>query len=326
MAEQKIPPFVRRFAKVPVALGVLAEHERPFEINELARLVDADPEALRTDLHLFLDAHSGLYDQVALEFFVEDDREYVEVTTTLAAQELGVDYMAVADMADMYVAGQDLLELEPGNEVLRRALAKLSRVLVPPEMDDSSPVGDAGHVSTLRQAIAKRRRVRIEYSKAWRPGVDTRVVEPYGLLRTQRGWELDAGPVQRDRHIRTFLVSNIRGLEVLDESFDLPSNAAALREENRRRSDAILRLPPRSDWVVERFAEDSQLLEDDDGWKTIRVWVVEPVHTRIGLMVLIAGLGAAVVGPAYRWDADAELGRRLARRYRAGTPGLVPDG
>lgn len=93
---------------------------------------------------------------------------------------------------------------------------------------------------------------------------------------------------------------------------------SALHAKNREVRSAVLRLPPGSDWVVERFADDWELLDDSGGWKSIRVRVAQPVHERLGLMVLIAGQGARVVEPAYRWDADAELGARLLRRYRDG--------
>ena len=55
-----------------------------------------------------------------------------------------------------------------------------------------------------------------------------RVIDPYELNYSARGAEVDAGPLDEDGRIRTFLVSRIRDIDVLDETFQRPGDALAL--------------------------------------------------------------------------------------------------
>lgn len=365
----RLPGYVRRFAAVPAALAVLQDRGGPVELAELAEEVGADPESLGADLQMFLSVRSSIYHQEALVRTVEtrdgSEREYFQLTTTQAAGELGVDFLPTDALIGMYVRGHEILDIEPGNDALARALDKLEQLLVPPDIVPD-PTEEGGHVSLLRDAVAGRRKVRLEYSKAWRAGVDTRIVEPYQLLRTHRGWEVDAGQYRSKRQagdaaagtpdpagagatqgggvvplaqrgaaaepvrkkaapqIRTFLVSHIRSVEVMDEHFERPADAAQLCATNRAQKPARVLLPPKSDWVVERFAEKAEIIQDDDGDKMIDVELAEPVRQRLALMLLIAGKGAELVEPLWYSDADAELAARLLQIYSGTDPERDP--
>ncbi len=61
-----------------------------------------------------------------------------------------------------------------------------------------------------------------------------RVIEPLHLVQTQRGWEVDAGPVGPEGNLRTYILSNIRSAEVLDETFEPPAGLELQLERQRK--------------------------------------------------------------------------------------------
>ena len=80
-------------------------------------------------------------------------------------------------------------------------------------------VGDWNqHLRVLQDAQEQQRKVKIVYSRAWSRTVTERIIEPLRLVQTQRGWEVDAGPVGPEGNLRTYLLSNIRSAEPLDET------------------------------------------------------------------------------------------------------------
>lgn len=313
-----VPRYAQRFARLPEVIARLEGQDRPLTLDELAAMVGAEPDELRRDIEIFAALDTGMYRDRALWLSSIDGQLCVEMRSQSPASEIGVQLFTGEELATIYRTGRDVLEAEPGNTVLASALAKLAEAALPvPEVvDEAGP--ELGLVADFARAVEQRCRVRIQYSSAWRTNVTDRVVEPYALTHTRRGWEVDAGPVQANGRIRTFLLPQIRSYTVLEDRFEPPAEWVRLIEANRRTTTATLLLPPRSDWVVEQFAEEWTLVRDDAGEKEIEVRVLEPVEERLGLMVLIAGRGAMVVHPPRFRDADVQLARRLAQRYRDG--------
>jgi proteasome accessory factor C len=66
-------------------------------------------------------------------------------------------------------------------------------------------------------------------------GVVEHVIKPYRFVNTHRGWEVDAGVVGRDEYVPTFLLSGIRELAVLDETFERPADVNEASEVERLR-------------------------------------------------------------------------------------------
>ncbi len=98
----------------------------------------------------------------------------------------------------------------------------------------------------LQQAQQEQRRAKIVYSRAWRPGVTERVIEPLRLVQTHRGWEIDAGPTGTEGNLRTYILSNVRSAALLDETFEPPAGLESLLERQRRVTTVRMELAPRT--------------------------------------------------------------------------------
>jgi proteasome accessory factor C len=168
----------------------------------------------------------------------------------------------------------------------------------------------------MRQAARDCRRVRIVYARAWHPGVVERVIGPYQVVHTRRGWEVDAAVAGRDGAVRTYLVSGIRQLEVLDERFLRPDDADERIAANRRLQAVEVVVPQSARWAVELYAESGQLLAEDEDSVKLRAHLLRPVEQRLGLLLIAAGPDAFVVSPTELADAARTLARDLLDHHR----------
>ena len=87
----------------------------------------------------------------------------------------------------------------------------------------------------FNEAAATGHRMRITYSNTWIPKVDTRTIEPYRVMSTSRGYEVDAGPLDATGAPRTFLITQVRDWEVLPDTFTPPPGVTAALDANRDR-------------------------------------------------------------------------------------------
>jgi proteasome accessory factor C len=129
-----------------------------------------------------------------------------------------------------------------------------------------------------------------------------RVIDPYRVVSTRRGFEVDAGPLDRDGALRTFLISGIRDLDVLDETFERPEDLDARIAASRALTQVRVVVPRDRLWAVGRFAEQTRVVAADEHLE-VEADVLPPVAERVGLMMTTAGPGAFVVEPA--WLAEA---------------------
>ena len=91
-------------------------------------------------------------------------------------------------------------------------------------LETSGPRRGTPRSSPSRPRSSRHHKVRIVYSRAWFEGVTERTIEPYRLVKTRRGWEVDAGPPDSEGRLRTFLLPHIRECDVLDETFEPPAD------------------------------------------------------------------------------------------------------
>jgi len=134
------------------------------------------------------------------------------------------------------------------------------------------------------------------------------------VVSTRRGFEVDAGPPDSEGDIRTFLVSGIRGIDVLEDTFERPADVDALVERSRRTTRVHVVVPRDLLWVVSRFAERTTVVRADDDL-AVEAEVLPPVADRVGLMLTIAGPDAFVVSPASLADAGARTAARLLEHH-----------
>ena len=243
------PKFLQRLARLPEVLNVLSAYPEGLPLTELAAQFGVDVETMREDLVTYLDLESwgwsfDIFRRPALEF-VQPEAGYatdgsggtVVRIVPDANPGLGVEHLSAGDLATLYTAGAALLEVDPDDTDLAAALGVIAETMYG-EPAATPYVGDWNrHLRDLQDAQERQRKVRIVYSRAWYPGVTDRVIEPLRLVQTRRGWEVDAGPVGPEGNLRTFLLSNIRSVEVLDEGFQPPSGLESLLAKQRATTD-----------------------------------------------------------------------------------------
>ena len=194
--------FAERIGILTDALTILEFHPAGLPLAHLASELETTAESLRQTLLAYYVAdvaEQADFRLPVIEFVGgdgDDDparAEVVRVVSPDPERELGVEHLTAEQLGALHSAGSDLVELEPDNEVLRSALDAFEASLWPVEVTDAAGSG-AKIAAELNRAAQERRRLRIVYSRTWHPGTSERIVEPYRVIRTRRGWEVDAGP------------------------------------------------------------------------------------------------------------------------------------
>jgi predicted DNA-binding transcriptional regulator YafY len=329
--------YARRLAVLPRALGILELHPDGLPLADLAGELGVEPADLREVFMAYYLADLVSLGSLSLpivEFVgpgsdwtdegdVADDPsaaggpvgpEWVRVLAPDPEHELGVDHLTAEQLGALYRAGTDLLALEPDNETLAAALDAFATALEPADTGGDERRG-ATTAQLMHRAAEDRRRVEITYSRQWHPGTTTRTVEPYRVVRTRRGWEVDAGPPDDVAAVRTYLVSGIVEARPTDETFDLPADLDELLAANRRPETVELVVPQDSRWAVDRFAESSEVLADDEDDVALRAQLLPPVAQRLGLLLLCTSPDAFVTAPAALRDAGVDTARALLAHH-----------
>lgn len=311
--------FAERIGTLSNALTILELHPEGLPLAQLAAELDTATESLRQTLLAYYVAdvaeHAGFRLPV-IEFVGGDGDDepawgdVVRVVSPDPERELGVEHLTAEQLGALHGAGSDLLALEPDNDVLRSALEAFETSLWPVTSSDSADVG-AEIAAKVNRAAQERRRVRIVYARAWHPGTAERVIDPYRVIRTRRGWEVDAGPADKAARIRTFLASGIRELSLLEETFERPGNVDDLVSAQRSAVEVEFVLPQTGRWAVERFAESVTVLQDDEESVKVRAALLPPVEQRAGLILISCGPEAFVMAPSSMLNSGATVAQQL---------------
>jgi proteasome accessory factor C len=324
------PKYAQRVARLPEVFELLGAHPHGLPLVDLATRLGVPAEELREDLMAFFTADVGgllgLSRPDVLDFVGPDgaeadpnDAEIVRLIDERPTDELGVEHVDAAELALVYTAAQALLEADPDDADLAGALDVLTETMLGEGLAPDGEAEDAvvvGPLAALRRAAASFRRVRIVYSRSWYAGVTERVVEPYRLVQTRRGWELDAGLPDRGGEVRTFLLSNVRELEVLDEGYTAPADLEARLAEQRRTSTVRVRIGHHARWAADMYAERVTVVADDETEVTLDLELLPPVDERLGLLLLAAGPDAAVVEPPGLIAVGPRLAAELLAHHR----------
>lgn len=318
------PRYVQRFDRVTRALNQLSLHAGGLPVRQLAERIGVDEATLRDELRAYYNADvdppfNRAVRQMTVFFRDADgedaliaEAEFVSASPR-PTREVGADYVTVDELARIYRAGQDLLMLEPDNDALDSALKALTATVLS-GIGAGRSVWLADLAAKVGRALRERRRIRVTYARAWRPGVREHVLEPYRLTKTRRGWELDAG-INGTDHVGTFLLSGVRDAEVLDETFERPADLDDRIAANRREHAVDLVVPQDSRWVVERFAESVEVVHEDEDTIRMRAYLLAPVQERLGLLLVDAGPEAFVYKPPNLRDVGIDLARDLLAHH-----------
>ena len=320
-----MPRYAERFARLPAVFEVLLAHPDGVPLATLADEVDVPAGELREDLLAFYTADPleadrmlGLWRPPVLEFLGPDgdadvdprDAEVVRLVNDHPTEELGVEYVDASELALVHTAAVALHEVEPDPE-LAAAIEVLTETMV--GTPGERPERPAWHepLRPLQEAQRLRRAVRIVYSRTWQHGVSTRVIHPYRLVQTRRGWEVDAGPPDSAGRLRTFLLSGIREVESLEQDFELPADLPAMLDAQRATTRVRVVLPHGARWAADTYAETVTVLRADEDDVELALELLPPLADRVGMLLLAAGAGAFVLEPLDLADAGAVLAEEL---------------
>ena len=299
---------------------LLDEHRR-IPLYRLAKMLHTDPDALRAQIEAFNDVEvSGLALDAAFSIEPADGwpddgpdpsptiTDIVKFGSGMGGDSLGLHHQDAAVLGPLLSAAQHLRALEPENLALASAVDKLSNTML------GTVSGQAGFRARLaaifNDAAAAGHRMRITYSNTWLPKVETRTIEPYRVMSTSRGYEVDAGPLDDKGAPRTFLMSQVRDWEVLSETFTPPPGATAALDANREQLATTGYAPHDGLWAVFHWAERVDQGASDGYGVVFTAWLLPPLPQRVGLMMLLAGPDAYLDDPdmdGYRADLAREL-------------------
>lgn len=327
----KVPPkYVERFARLPEVFTILAANPDGLPLTALAARVGAPPAELRADLLAFfsadLNGFLGLNRPTTLDFIGPDgsndvdpgEAEIVRLIEERNKDEIGVEYLDARELGLIYNAAYALSEVEPENEDLQGAIAVLTETLFGEPLATAQPAQWNRPLKPLQGAAHDRRRVAITYSRAWSEGVIERVIDPYRLVTTRRGWEVDAGPPDADGKLRTYLLSNLRDFEVLSETYEPPVDLDQLLLAQRTTRTVRVQIPHAARWAADVYAEQVHLVEDDEESVTLDLDLLPPVAGRIGLLLLAAGPDSRVLEPAALIAEGPKMASVLLAHHRQG--------
>ena len=108
-------------------------------------------------------------------------------------------------------------------------------------------------------------------------------------VQTRRGWEVDAGPVGPEGHLRTYLLSNVRELEVLDETFEPPSQLDVRLAEQRMTTTVRMELAQDARWAADMYAEQVDVVREDEEMFEADLELLPPAGERVALLMLASG-------------------------------------
>ncbi|KAA1418849.1 WYL domain-containing protein [Nocardioides humilatus] len=319
------PRYAARFGRLPAVFEVLLAHPNGVPLATLADEIGVPAGELREDLLAFYTADPleadrmlGLWRPPVLEFLGPDgdgdvdplDAEVVRAVNDRPTEELGVEYVDASELALVHTAAVALHDVEPDPD-LAAAIDVLTETMV--GAPGGHPERPAWHepLRPLQEAQRQRRAVRIVYSRTWQHGVTPRVIHPYRLVQTRRGWEVDAGPPDSAGRLRTFLLSGIREVESLEQDFELPADLPAMLEAQRATTPVRVVLPHGSRWAADMYAETVTVLSADEDDVALELELLPPLADRVGMLLLAAGSGAFVTEPAELASAGAVLAEEL---------------
>lgn len=311
MAEGVAERLPRLLALVPY---LLARPGAP--IDDVAADFDVTPRQLRRDLELLWMCGLPGYgpgDLVDLSF--EGDT----VTVTFDAGMRRPLRLSGAEATALVVALRALAEA-PGvvdAGAVRRALAKIEAAA---GQADGVVVGlatrEEAALASVRDALDRRRALRIRYYAASRDAVGERTVDPMRLLLVEGRSYLEAW-CRSAAGVRLFRLDRMERVAILDEPAEPPPQArptdvsGGLFRPDPAQQVAVLSLAPDARWVAEYYPVE-ELTETEGGAATVRMRYADT-----GWMVrLVLGLGADVVvrEPAELAAAVAERARDAVRR------------
>jgi proteasome accessory factor C len=167
----------------------------------------------------------------------------------------------------------------------------------------------------LQQAVAERRRIRLDYYSYGRDELTHRDVDPWRIHAEQGRWYLE-GWCHESGDVRVFRVDRVADAEVLDTTFDAPDDVPQVSVFRPHPDDprVTLELAPSARWVVEQYPVEAVEETGDGGVRVTLAVVARPWFER--LLVNLGPAARVTDAPAGLDGAGAAAARRILTRYR----------
>lgn len=224
--------------------------------------------------------------------------------STSEAMSLLVGLRALAELVpDGLGAAQTALA--SATEKLLAAAGRAADEAAPVEVTGGAPA-PAGTAETLRDALARGRRVRLRYVSA-ADVVTERDVDPVELRTDGASWSLRAW-CHRAGASRTFRLDRILDARILDDAAaPHPEMTAEIPAWDVGGREVVLHLPSQARWVAEHTPVE-EVTDLDDGTLRVRLRAVDPAWTAN----LLLSLGESVLAVE-----PADVAGEVAGRARA---------
>jgi proteasome accessory factor C len=304
-------------------------------IAELAKRFGAPEKEIMEDLNLLFVC--GLPDYTPadlIEVSLEEDAVYIRMA----------DYFAKplrltrTEAIPLYLKAQALVNLLQGTAdgkgglkelaSLRTALDKLGKALLPQEggvaeltkrIKVQLESGESKWLALLREAVTQRRRVDLEYYTYTRDNMTKRMVDPHLVFASLGHWYFSAFcHMVQDK--RLFRLDRIKSLELMDETFEAPSDADAELPPPLvyvpGPDDVIVRVRVASgisDWLADYFhMESTKELRGGRQELTFRV----PSDRELENLLLRFGSDVEVIEPASLAESMRDAAKRILELYQ----------
>jgi proteasome accessory factor C len=318
-ATSRVPADLR-LQRLLAILSWCADQDGPTFAEVMDRF-DIGASQLRDDLELAAMVGSDSEDiaDMPIEVVVDDGRVWVFLHAFQRPLRL------TPDEGLALVATGAALQSVPGADPkgpLARALTKLAGVLgVEPDeaigIDLGLPHGDT--FTILRDAVAGRRQVELDYYSFGRDEHTHRVVDPWRVFADQGAWYV-VGWCHRVDDQRSFRLDRIAEVTPLDTTFDPPAVPPdlGLYHADADAPRVVLDLEPAARWVAEVHPTESV---EDLGDGRLRVTLTVSARPWLERLLLTLGPLAALVHVDERLggpETARAAARRVLARYRAG--------
>lgn len=217
-------------------------------------------------------------------------------------------------------AGRALLAV-PGAEAdgpLATALSKLESALGAAGRSVSVELEAPPLLGEVRDAVASRSRLAVEYFAAWRDEVTSRVIDPYVVFSQEGRWYVAAADSLRGV-VRHFRVDRFASVVATGETFEVPADAPTTPPERAFSGgpevvEAVVVVPGSARWVAEAY-DPLDVEELADGRLRLRLAVAG--ERWLERLLLRVGPDAVVESPEELTGLGSSAARRLLARYRA---------
>ncbi len=251
----------------------LADGE-PHSLDSVARRVGVDRRDVLRDIQSIserFDVPGGFVE--GLQIFIDADDVSLVPSHFLRPMRLTRSELLALELGLTMLRGERPPE---EHRAIEGALGRLREVVA--KLPDGEPAedfraaslsvaGDLGHLRALREALRRRRKVRLSYRKADEDTASQRVICPYGIVFANGMWYA-VGHCESSDGIRIFRLDRVEQVETLQGRFESPRGFSVdgLIKEGKafQATDAgTLRLhysPRIARWIAER---EGKPLEDD---------------------------------------------------------------